>query len=817
MVIIGEQMKLTPFFRVLFVGLAFGMSTLLASCEVGALVEQTALPAEPAPTATPLVEAMFTFRVALPEPLQPGDSVYLTILDEVSGLALNPTRHLMQAEDPQHFFVILPFELNSLLKYRYSRDGSRYAEEHLSDGRMVRYRMLRVDGPGVVQDIVSRWTDSAFRGPTGRISGQVRDMVSGQPIPNLLVSAGGASSLTISDGSFLLEGLPPGTHHLLAYALDGSYQLYQQGALVAADSTTPAPLELSPAKMVWVEFIVSPPPGTIPAVPVRLAGSLYQLGNTFGDLRGGVSLMATRMPVLQPLPDGRYSLTLELPAGEDLRYKYTLGDGFWNAERYRNGSTRLRRLIVPDRDTTIEDTIATWSNGPTAPITFDLTTPDNTPAGEMVSIQLNPRFGWTEPIPMWPVGGNRWIYVLFSPLQNLETLAYRFCRNEQCGVADDVRTAGSNSPGFLVSPAGEAQVINDRVESWTWLDQPLSPISVPNLTINSRGPGFMAGIEFLESYHPSWQAHIPAAMIDIAGLHANWVVTRPTWTFTRQNLPVMEAVPGQDSLWPDLVAENELASGLGLQVAFFPAVRFPIEPEEWWQQANRDFAWWVVWLERYESFILHHAGLAEAHGVDALILGGEWLEPALPGGLVKDGSSSRVPEDAEARWRALLAKVRSRYTGKLLWALTFPQGLQSPPAFIDEFDQVYVLWSAELTVQPGGGETQMTDQAIELLDTVVRPFYEMTGKPVVLGLAYASASMEAAGSSSEDLSGEINLQQQVDAYNAMMVATNGAEWVEGFVSRGYYPPAVLQDASASLHGKPARGVLWYWFQRILAE
>jgi hypothetical protein len=792
---------------------------LLAGCEAMApmLAEQPTATTAPVPTITPLVEAMFTFRVALPEPLQAGDSLYLTIVDEVTGLALNPTRHLMQAEDPQHFFVILPFELNSLLKYRYSREGTRYAEEHLSDGRMVRYRMLRVDGPGVVQDIVSRWTDTAFKGSTGRISGQAHDAITGQPIPNLLVNAGGASTLTTSDGSFLLEGLPPGTHHLVAYALDGSYQLYQQGAMVAADSTTPASLELSPATMVQVEFVVNLPPGSIPAVPVRLAGSLYQLGNTFGDLRGGVSSMATRMPTLQPLSDGRYSITLTLPAGEDLRYKYTLGDGFWNAERFRNGSTRLRRLVVPDRDTTVEDTIATWSNGPIAPITFDITTPENTPLGEVVSIQLNPRFGWTEPIPMWPVGGNRWIYVLFSPLGNLETLAYRFCRNEQCNVADDARTAGASSPGFLVSPGEESQTVNDHIEAWIWLEEELGPITVSNVNISNRGLDFMAGIEIQDGYHPSWQAHLPGSMLDIASLGANWVVTCPTWTFTRQSLPILEAVPGQDPLWSDLVAENELASGLGLQVALFPTVRFAVDPDDWWQQANRDFSWWVVWFESYERFILHYADLAESHGAGALILGSDWLTPALPAGLVADGSSSHVPEDAEARWRALVAEVRSHYSGKLLWALNFPEGVESPPAFIDAFDQVYLLWSAPLTEQAEGDEEQMSARALDLVETILLPFHEMTGKPVVLGLAYPSVSGGASGMSSINSANKVDLQIQVKAYNAVMSAINGVDWVEGLVSREYYPPVILHDVSASLHGKPARGVLWYWFPRLLAE
>jgi hypothetical protein len=52
-------------------------------------------------------------------------------------------------------------------------------------------------------------------------------------------------------------------------------------------------------------------------------------------------------------------------------------------------------------------------------------------------------------------------------------------------------------------------------------------------------------------------------------------------------------------------------------------------------------------------------------------------------------------------------------------------------------------------------------------------------------------------------------------YQAMLTAVNGRAWVGGFISRGYYPPAILLDASASIHGKPASDELWYWFPRFL--
>jgi hypothetical protein len=124
----------------------------------------------------------------------------------------------------------------------------------------------------VVQDLVSRWTDTAFQGPTGRIIGEAVDNSSGQPIPDLLITAGGMQTVSASDGSFILEGLLPGVHNLVGYAMDGSHRSFQQGALVAADSSTPAPIRLNPSPLVHVTFIATLPEGTPPVVPVRIAG-----------------------------------------------------------------------------------------------------------------------------------------------------------------------------------------------------------------------------------------------------------------------------------------------------------------------------------------------------------------------------------------------------------------------------------------------------------------------------------------------------------------------------------------------------------------
>jgi hypothetical protein len=761
-----------------------------------------------------------------------GQPVYLNILEEVTGLAISAQIFPMQMEDNRHYSLSLPFPVGSVVKYRYSRKGpAAQVEEHISDGRQVRYRLYQVNGPGMVQDVVTRWTDTTFEGQTGRILGQVRDGASGQSLPNVLVAAGGVQALTASDGSYLLEGLPPGTHNLVAYSLDGSYRTFQQGARIEALSTTPAPISLSSAPMVSLVLVISVPQDTIPAIPIRIAGNLYQLGNTFANLSGGVSTIASRMPVLNILPDGRYTITLNLPAGADIHYLYTLGDGLWNTEKTSAGSSRIRQLIVPETSTQIDDTVESWISGDTAPITFDVTVPANTPAEDIISIQFNPLFGWTEPIPMWRLEENRWAYVLNSLPAMMGKFHYRFCRNGQCGSADDRQTMGMNNTGFPFTSSLLPQRIIETVDTWAWLDNPGTAPDPPQ-PVAVRGTSFMAGSELQAAFHPSWIGRTQTTLDLVQSMGANWLVLTPTWTFTREAPPVLEIVTGRDPLWIDLTATIQQARDRGLNTAIFPTPHFSTTPEEWWAGSSRDFPWWVAWFDRYRNFLLHHADLASRSDAQALILGGEWLGPALPGGALADGSASGVPVDAEDRWRTLIQEVRTRYSGPIFWALPYSLASGNPPPFLDSVDQIYILFSEKLSDQPNPAPAVLEAEAARLIDAGLLPLQSRFNKPVVLAAAYPSAdgantaclanpsggclSLDALARPNPDIPEiQLDLQEQADIYNALFVAVNQRTWISGFVNRGGYPPAILLDKSTSVHGKPAQDVITYWFPRLL--
>jgi len=806
---------------------------------LGTLPACSGAPTQPSATtvsgpSVPTEKALITLNVSLPAPLPPGDSIYVAVLDEVTGLSFNVEKFVMQAEDATHYTVSIPFPLGSVVNYRYIRGGSSLAQEHTTDGRAVRYRLMHIEGPGTYEDVVARWTDTQYNGPTGRITGQIIDASTSQPIPNILIGAGGFHALTAADGTYLIEGIPPGTHNLVAYSLNGAYQVFQQGALVAANSSTPAMASLTPAQMVALTFYVTAPSNTPPRSALRLAGNLSQLGNTFADLSGGVSTIASRMPILSLQADGKYAVTIILPAGADIRYKYTLGDGLWNAEYTLTGALRLRQIIVPEEDTQIMDTIDTWQTPGQEPLSFQVSVPNTTPDDEIISIQFNPGYGWLEPIPMWVSGTDRftWQYTLFNPLQSITTLSYRYCRQEQCGRADDQATAGYHASGQVVTLTEQPTAIQDTVTQWMWLPASPSPAVVPNLVIRPRSPEFVAGIALSPDYHPSWSNHLPEAISSINSLNPNLLLFSPTWTFTRQNLPVFELSPSQDIQWSDLSSSIAQAKALGLNVGIFPSPHFPSSSAEWWQTASRDFSWWVTWYDRYRSFATHHASLATSTGAQVLVLGGEWLEPALPGGRLADGSASNAPEDAEVRWRSIIQDVRARYNGTLAWALPY-RDLQNPPPFLDLFDQIYILWdTVSLASSPSLNEVEMQAAALQLLDEQVQPLQQQAGKPIILAVTYASATgtvtgcpQSASGACIEidpylhqglDWVGEtVNLEEQVSAYNAIFMAINERDWISGFVSMGFYPPAGLQDPSASVNGKPASGTLWFWFPALL--
>lgn len=380
-------------------------------------------------------EPKLTFFVAAPPDTPPDAEIYLDIVDEITGVNLNPARHKMSLVSENLYFFELPAQNHTLLKYRYALGSSPTIIERSTTGSPVFYRTFAIqpNGPNVVRDAIVSWSDAPINVSLGRLEGILTNETSGTGIPDVLVNINGLQAVTDSDGAFHLSNVYPGKYLLTIISLDNRYGPYQQEAIIAPEASTPVELALQAQPTVEITFALTPPPNHDPSVPIRLVGNTQSLGSAPTNRLSDSSIIPVKAPVLIPRDDGTYSLTLTLPAGMDLRYKYTLGNGFWNAERQADGQFITRRIIVPEEDTTVQDSVASWVAGDRSPITIQVSSKGDDDLPEQIFIQLN-SYTWTEPLPMWKADDDQWTYQIHSPLYLFPSIGYRVCWDAQCNT-----------------------------------------------------------------------------------------------------------------------------------------------------------------------------------------------------------------------------------------------------------------------------------------------------------------------------------------------------------------------------------------------
>ncbi|MBN1437794.1 MAG: hypothetical protein JW929_00155 [Anaerolineales bacterium] len=775
----------------------------------------------PYPIATPLPLPTFavTFLVRVPADTPEGDKVVLNILDEVTGLTLNPIRYEMKKADAGLWQLQLDFPRNALVHYRYSLQSGEV--EASSGSAMVDYRTYYASGNNQVEDTVAHWTGTDFHGTTGRIRGLVRDAVSGLAIPGLTVGTAGMRTLTDTNGFYMLSGVPTGKQILIAFDMDGGYRPFIQEAIVADGQDTPANLALSPSPRVTISFHVYVPQAeTPPGAQIRMAGSLLMLGNTF--LPGAASTMVepARAPLLTPLDDGTYILSLSLPVGAHIRYKYTLGDGFWNAERDSQGRMVLRDYIVPEYDTIVEDGVISWRSSASGSVTFNVLTPAGTPSSEKVYIQFSPFQGiWMRPIPMWMTGPQQWTYSLESPLEWPGPISYRYCRNGMCGVADDLATAGDQAAQRQFQVTADPQTTVDTVPGWTaWPDTASALHPAPSAAMPA---GLRFGVVFASE---RWAPPYDSVISDLISLRAGTVFLSPQWYLgANAPLPEIRFLPELASpLYQDVVAQLAHLRAAGMQPALAPAVEALTGlTSDWWDTAPRDTAWWDSFFLSYANLLFTYADVAQQNGVEELVISRADMLHAMPG-------IPGTPADIETRWRVLVRNIRLRYAGKIAVEYPLTDAFPAVPQFFDEIDEILVRVSGPLVSGTNTPE-EMKSAAGALLDEKLAGLRAL-GKPILLAPAYASLGGADAGCPRDAMGACLPLSQilsgsnlaltlnpdfdaQTRSYQALLLAAAERDWISGFFSWGYYPAVALRDASPSIHGKPVELFLAGMFNR----
>jgi hypothetical protein len=754
------------------------------------------------------------FNVLVPET---SDNIYLHIVDEVTGIPYHTIHYRMEKKSRNLYSISLPFLQNAIIKYRFSKKGIADDLECDNFGRVVNYRTYYAPAPAEITDAVYNWTDNPISLAGGTITGKIVEKDKQKPVGSILVSAAGRMTQTDSLGNFTLKQIPVGIQNIVALSPDGSYTPFQQGANVHPNAITVANISIQPVHWVNLTFRVSAPidmPENNP--PIRLLGNLLDLGDTYAELKGGVSLDPLRAPVLVKQSDGQYALSLKLPAGLDLQYKYSMGDGFWNAEHTQDGQILTRELIVPQQDRVISDQIAAWGIPGINPVIFKLTVPENTPQTSQVSIQLAP-FTWMEPVPMWPAGNNQWNISLFPPMAGLSNIAYQFCRDHICEINGNIESSphDSNSEGAFTF-AGISQNKSIIIKNWALWENPAAPVTIDADQVSPKGSKFIAAVEISPSFSQNKVTGYIQGIQHIRQLGANWIFLTPQWSWN-QFAPFAEKSIDNAIYEPDLAKMTQYAIDNNLSVAYYPEITYPQLSSKWWGNNPHDAVWWDDWFKSYQEFILDQATLAEKNHAGMFIVGGPAVMPAMPGGTLKNGTHSGVFPDALGRWQNITKSIRDCYHGALVWAVSNEDTAALPDGIMMNMDAIYLLYSASIL---DGQQNLNSDPFKMTLDPLQR-----FNKPILLGIEYPSTFNSANGCKWNYASScwetnntdSIDLNQQLAVYKMIFRLVNQNTAFSGIVSRGFTPSGPQMDSTSSVYGKPASALIWYWYPRWISS
>ncbi|MCK4961498.1 MAG: hypothetical protein KAS19_03385, partial [Anaerolineales bacterium] len=150
----------------------------------------------PFPSPTPLPAAEAIFNVLPPEGTPVDADLAMVLLDEVTGLAYNTSTIPMTRLADGRWQARLTPPFGSLLRYRYIRRVPISADEVTTVGAPIPYRISHISGPIQIDDIVAAWSDAPYNGPVGRIVGRIHDKLSGNVLPEILISAAGLTTFT---------------------------------------------------------------------------------------------------------------------------------------------------------------------------------------------------------------------------------------------------------------------------------------------------------------------------------------------------------------------------------------------------------------------------------------------------------------------------------------------------------------------------------------------------------------------------------------------------------------------------------------------
>lgn len=741
------------------------------------------------------------FIVTAHQSFSQHDVLALDVVDLVGGFNNHVERYRLNPIELGKYQLTVSLPEGATIAYRYAMLEPMQVNELLVNGSNLPFREVFVKKGMIVSDQVSSWPENPYQGALADLNGAVADSVSEQPIADALVNVAGHLTMTDMNGRFYLRDLPVGIHNFVVTTIDGSHLTFQQEVNLVEGLSTLAIARMTPNPEVTLTFVLTPPQEVYGA-PIRIVGNLESFGQTLADQTNGSGVQAVNAPVMTRSDDGTYVAQIRTYAGNVLRYSYTLGDSIIGIERNEQGLRTIRQFIVPQKDTVVSESVITWRSAAGAPSAFYAQMPAGTPSEDRLYMQFNQGY-WSNPIPMWRTEDGRWVFVFFPGLTELSTVQYRYCRFADCsiGLESDQNNAGRS---MVIGTQNE---LHDQVAAWRMFDgQDQSDLISPTFNQDTQ-----IGIEVDAVYSSSYSQSYKQLLNELEGSKINWIILRPVWLLSFNNsLPHLD--PNTALTLPSNFISKfaSQAKAAGFKVSIYPKLDFGDLDGSWWQDTQKNSLWWQQWYVEYERMVTHLIKLANNIQADQLILGGPDVWQSYPGALETTGQNYGTPKTSEDIWTDLLSKTDQYYDGEILLAHSINDFNTQRYSFYDKVDGLYLLIDLELS----SAGFYSGDSVAQYLDGAIYSMISGGNQKLVVGLNAPSYQTTSTGEftiNSQTISPtnstygayNVDLNAQTNFYSAYIESLAARNWVNGIVSRGFFPGVQLTDFSSSIYGKPA--------------
>lgn len=419
---------------------------------------------------------------------------------------------------------------------------------------------------------------------------------------------------------------------------------------------------------------------------------------------------------------------------------------------------------------------------------------------------------------MWLPEDGQWYFILYGPMDIVKTVQYRYCRNDVCDVEGiGLSRATDDNKEFSFSPSPITQTFQDDPITWNFL---LDMSGIPTEAVEdlSVRDDFILGYEIDSKYQPEWLAFWDYGFLHMQETNAGLVIFTPTSSILPTTSDRYELIEDGELLWFDFLYAMSLSSRYPFSKGIFPIL----------ESTNGEFEQALLeskntnlqeWFDRYRSFLIRYADLAEITGTEMLILGDPNASDTLAFQIFNahpdDPILSSLIQD---RWEELINELRSHYSGKLFWAIEYSGSFPPLPEWTDQLDGYYLLLDA--SILKTNGDSSVDSIIEDLINAKEYDKIEAQGSPIILGVDIPSNENECMQDKNTcgDSQGGIlrltsGLENQLNAYRSLLSLLSEEDQITGIVSRGYFPIASLSDASSSVHGKPAELLLKNWFEK----